>query len=118
MKTRAKGLGIELVEDLAYCTEENLKHNICGVLVQYPSTCGSLTSVDLKEWSDKIQPHKKNCALVVASDLLALTKIKPPGEFGADVVIGSAQRFGVPVGHLLNIYINSLENIDVKDIFF
>ena len=70
-------------------------NDVCGVLVQYPATDGSIL-----DYSDFTQTAQKNGAkVVVATDLLSLTLLKPPGEFGADICIGSAQRFGVPMGY-------------------
>eukprot|EP00759_Apiculatamorpha_spiralis_P005924 PhF_6_TR13457/c0_g1_i1/m.21561/K00281/GLDC, gcvP; glycine dehydrogenase len=67
-----------------------------GVLLQYPDTFGSVA----ENIQSIIQTVKQNgSTVVVASDLLALTLLKPPGELGADIVIGSAQRFGVPMGY-------------------
>lgn len=66
-----------------------------GVLVQYPDTEGNITA-----WHDFAeQAHAANAFVVVATDLLALTLLTPPGEFGADIAIGSSQRFGVPLGY-------------------
>src|SRR5439155_27057357 len=65
-----------------------------GILVQYPSTDGRMV-----DHSDLVkQAHDAGALVVFAADLLALTLIKPPGEFGADIAVGSAQRFGVPMG--------------------
>ncbi len=92
VRTRAEPLGIEVTvsddhADLALA-------DCFGVLVQYPGTSGQLR--DFGELSNQI--HGKGALLAVAADLLALTLLRPPGEFGADVAIGSAQRFGVPLG--------------------
>ena len=66
-----------------------------GVLLQYPATDGSVL-----DYSGVIEAaHAQDCKVVVSADLLALTLLKPPGELGADVVIGSSQRFGVPLGY-------------------
>ena len=62
--------------------------------MQYPSADGSVE--DFSQLADLI--HSKDGLLVVGTDLLALTVLKPPGEFGADIVVGSSQRFGVPMG--------------------
>lgn len=67
---------------------------MCGTLVQYPATDGSV--IDYSAFVEKA--HASNVKVVVAADLLSLTLLKPPGEFGADICIGSAQRFGVPMG--------------------
>lgn len=67
---------------------------MCGVLVQYPATDGAV--IDYSSFVERA--HAGGAKVVVAADLLALTLLKPPGEFGADICIGSAQRFGVPMG--------------------
>ena len=68
--------------------------SICGVLLQYPATDGRIV-----DYSDVIARRARRGALVVvAADMLALTLIKPPGELGADIAVGSTQRFGVPMG--------------------
>jgi glycine dehydrogenase len=69
--------------------------DVCGILLQYPATDGTIS--DYKALSKRAADAKiKVC---VSTDLLALTKLAPPGEWGADIVIGSAQRFGVPMGY-------------------
>ena len=67
---------------------------MCGTLVQYPATDGAV--IDYSDFVKKA--HAGGVKVVVASDLLSLTMLKPPGEFGADICIGSAQRFGVTMG--------------------
>jgi len=67
---------------------------VCGVLIQYPATDGAVINYDAFVKA----AHAGGAKVVVATDLLALTLLKPPGEFGADICIGSAQRFGVPMG--------------------
>jgi glycine dehydrogenase len=64
------------------------------VLIQYPNNFGSVE--DYSKLAEKI--HAKGASVVVATDLLSLTMLKPPGEWGADIVVGSSQRFGVPLG--------------------
>lgn len=94
VETRAKPLGIEVVvvdqADVALDWA-----NAFGVLVQYPATDGSVPG--LKEFCDAA--HAADCMVVAATDLLALTLLKPPSSFGADAVIGNAQCFGVPFGY-------------------
>src|SRR5262249_55580915 len=68
--------------------------DLCGVLVQYPCTDGRID--DLSEMCERA--HAAGILVVAATDLLALTLLKPPGEWGADIAVGSAQRFGVPMG--------------------
>ncbi|MFV0415335.1 MAG: glycine dehydrogenase, partial [Chthoniobacterales bacterium] len=66
-----------------------------GVLVQYPATDGDIR--DIRTLAEKV--HAAKGLFIVASDLLALTILTPPGQFGADIVVGSSQRFGVPMGY-------------------
>ncbi len=95
MRTRAAGLGIELVvAPVAHAGDALATGTVCGVLVQYPSTDGRIECYETLA----TQVHDAGALLVCATDLLALTLIRPPGEWGADIAIGSAQRFGVPMG--------------------
>jgi glycine dehydrogenase len=92
IRTRAEPLGIEVVvgdprRDLA-------AFDCFGALLQYPGTYGDIH--DYRSVVDAL--HGKGALAVVAADLLALTLLTPPGEFGADVAIGTTQRFGVPLG--------------------
>ena len=93
VRTRGAALGIEIVvgnpETFAF------SGMVFGALVQYPDTFGAIH--DLAPFVDKT--HAAGAMAAVAADLLALTLLKPPGEFGADIVVGSAQRFGVPLGY-------------------
>ena len=92
LQTRAHPLGVDLViADLAAGLPEG---DFAGVLVSYPGTSGHIP--DLRPIIDAA--HDRGALAIVASDLLALTLLTPPGELGADVVIGSAQRLGVPFG--------------------
>jgi glycine dehydrogenase len=92
VQTRAEALGIEVVvADAAAASIDG----VFGALVQYPTTFGAV--VDYTRFAEQV--HTAGALLVVASDLLALTLLRAPGEFGADVVVGSAQRFGVPLGY-------------------
>ena len=95
-RTRAASLGIELRVGPADRVDF-VKNDVCGVLVQYPTTDGRIVSYD----DLAKRTHEAGALLVAATDLLALTLIKPPGEWGgggADIAVGSAQRFGVPMG--------------------
>jgi glycine cleavage system P protein (glycine dehydrogenase) len=92
LKTRALPQGIELRIDDFKSTE--LTDDIFGVLVQYPAGNGEIR--DYTEFFK--QAEEKKIFKTVAADLLSLTLIKPPGELGADVVVGSTQRFGIPMG--------------------
>ena len=108
LQTRAKPRGIEvMVGDFrkfdfraAHASglrNKNSKRDACstfGALVQYPATDGAI--YDYGEFIK--QAHDAGALVVVAADILALTLLKPPGEFGADVAVGNTQRFGVPLG--------------------
>ncbi|MCX5756796.1 MAG: aminomethyl-transferring glycine dehydrogenase [Gemmatimonadetes bacterium] len=72
-----------------------LTEKVCGILLQYPNTFGAVE--DYRALAERA--HAAGAMVVVATDLLALTLLAPPGEWGADVAIGSAQRFGVPMGY-------------------
>jgi len=91
--TRATPIKIELVYG-DYKTAE-LDESYFGAIVQYPNSIGSVE--DYREFINKV--HAVNGYVVMATDLLALTLLTPPGELGADVAVGSAQRFGVPLGY-------------------
>ncbi|MFC0709467.1 aminomethyl-transferring glycine dehydrogenase [Azorhizophilus paspali] len=92
VRTRAAGFGFEVVVDAV----ENLsEHAVFGALLQYPDTHGEIR--DLKPLIEQL--HAQQALACVAADLLALLVLTPPGELGADVVLGSAQRFGVPMGY-------------------
>ena len=89
---RAKPLGISVVTiDASNALPEQ---EFFGVLVQYPNTLGEILHYESLSKS----AHDRSALVVAATDLLALTLLAPPGEWGADVVVGSAQRFGVPMG--------------------
>src|SRR2546421_1450838 len=92
VQTRAKPIGIEIVTG----NWSNFKFDdtIFGALVQYPATDGAI--YDYEKFAKAA--HDAGALFVVAADILALTLLKPPGEFGADVAVGSTQRFGVPLG--------------------
>jgi len=92
VRTRARPLGIEVV--VGDHRAVALDGRFFGVLVQYPDTGGTVH--DYAEFFARA--HAAGALGVVAADLLALTLLRPPGEFGADVAVGSAQRFGVPPG--------------------
>jgi glycine dehydrogenase len=92
VQTRARALGIETI--VGKPEEFTFTAQTCGVLLQYPDTFGTIH--DYSALAEKA--HAAGALVVAAADLLALTLIKPPGEFGADVAVGSAQRFGVPLG--------------------
>ncbi|MDQ6810214.1 MAG: aminomethyl-transferring glycine dehydrogenase [Verrucomicrobiota bacterium] len=90
--TRAKPLGIRVI--VGDHTSYNFDPPVFGVLLQYPATDGAII-----DYTDFIaRAHEAGALAIVAADILALTLLKPPGEFGADVAVGSTQRFGVPLG--------------------
>ena len=93
LRTRAVPQGIDVVIDDA--AEFNPDSSYFGALLQYPDTYGAI--VDYGKFIQLV--HQVGGKVAMATDLLALTLLKPPGEFGADVAIGSAQRFGVPLGY-------------------
>ncbi len=92
LQTRADGFGFELVIDAV----DNLaKYAVFGALLQYPDTHGEVR--DLRPFIEQL--HTQQALACVAADLLSLVLLAPPGELGADVVLGSTQRFGVPMGY-------------------
>ena len=93
VRTRAVPQGIEVV--VGEAGDFNPDATCFGALLQYPGTDGSI--IDETKFIHSI--HQVGGKVAVATDLLALTLLKPPGEFGADVAVGSAQRFGVPLGY-------------------
>ncbi|MBX3386381.1 MAG: aminomethyl-transferring glycine dehydrogenase [Phycisphaeraceae bacterium] len=102
VRTRAEGLGIEvrLFDSAADDATAKVDESCFGVLVQYPTTDGRVECYEALTRA----AHAKGAMMIAAADLLALTLLKPPGEWcgggkeGADVAVGSAQRFGVPMG--------------------
>ena len=92
LRTRTEPLGIELIVG---SVDQIPESGLCGGILQYPSTDGSIH--DPSSAIAKI--HSAGGLAIVASDPLALVLLKPPGEFGADIVVGSTQRFGVPMGY-------------------
>lgn len=93
VRTRAAPIGIEVVVGDHRTALDQV--DCFGVLLQYPALDG-----EIRDYADTVaKAHAKDALVVVAADLLALTLLTPPGEFGADVAIGSAQRFGVPLGY-------------------
>ena len=93
VQTRAKALGIEIV--VGNHEQFQFTEKVFGALVQYPDTFGAIH--DYSGFAAKA--HAAGALLTVATDLLALTLSSRPGEFGADIAVGSAQRFGVPLGY-------------------
>jgi glycine dehydrogenase len=93
VSARAKALGIEFI--IGNADQFEFSDKVFGALVQYPDTFGAIHNYE--PFAEKA--HAAGAMVTVATDLLALTLIKPPGEFGADIAVGSAQRFGVPLGY-------------------
>ena len=95
VQTRAKPLGIKVIEvDAGHVARDGFDQEFFGLLVQYPDTTGEICDyAKVAEYA-----HSKGALVIAATDLLALTLIKAPGEWGADIAVGSAQRFGVPMG--------------------
>ncbi len=93
LKTRAQPLGIELIIDSH--SNIQLNQDFFGLILQYPSKYGYV--YDYETFISKAK--EKEIGVVVAADLLSLSILTPPGEWGADVVIGTTQRFGVPMGY-------------------
>ena len=93
LQTRAGPLGIELL--MGDHRAVDFDTPILGAIVQYPATDGAI--YDYHQFAEQV--HAAGGLFVAATDLLALMLLKPPGEFGADIVIGNSQRFGVPLGY-------------------
>ena len=91
---RSKPIGIEVIVDDPQKLTDLKEETYFGALLQYPGNDGAIT-----EFSQEIKSvHDHNGLVIMATDLLALTLLKSPGELGADIAIGSSQRFGVPLG--------------------
>ncbi|WP_353518922.1 aminomethyl-transferring glycine dehydrogenase [Thalassotalea sp. SU-HH00458] len=92
VKQRAEMFGFDIIVAPA---NEVVEHDVFGALLQYPSATG-----EVRDISDLItQVHEKKGIVAVAADIMSLVMLKAPGELGADAVIGSTQRFGVPMGY-------------------
>lgn len=93
LKTRAKYLEIEIIE--GDWTDANIDDTYFGVLLQYPTMNGAV-----EDYTTFVEDIKsKGAYVIVAADILSLTMLKAPGDWGADVVVGNTQRFGVPLGY-------------------
>ena len=91
---RAKPIGIEVIVDDPQKLTDLKEETYFGALLQYPGNDGAIA-----DFSQEIKSiHENNGLVIMATDLLALTMLKSPGELGADIAIGSSQRFGVPLG--------------------
>lgn len=97
LRTRAKGFGIKLVvQDVNAALEDgDITKDLCGVLVQYPDVDGRVK--DFAGIAEKVHSH--GAIVTCATDLLALSLLTPPGEWGADIAFGNSARFGVPLGY-------------------
>ncbi len=93
LQTRAEPLGIKL--HIGDHRKTHFDTPILGAIVQYPATDGAI--YDYRQFAEQV--YAAGGLFVTATDLLALMLLKPPGEFGADIVIGNSQRFGVPLGY-------------------
>jgi glycine dehydrogenase len=93
IESRAKPLGIEVRVGGYNCNPTD--ESVFGVIIQYPAGDGKI--LDYKHCVDKL--HEMGGMVAVVADLMSLTMISPPGEWGADIVVGSTQRFGVPMGY-------------------
>ena len=94
IQTRAEPMGLKIVIGNDNELNKLSEDLVCGIL-QYPGTLG-----DIKDPSESISKiHKKNGKAILSCDLLALAKLKTPGELGADIAVGSSQRFGIPMGY-------------------
>ncbi len=92
LKTRAQFFGFELI--IGDPKSELEKHQVFGVLLQYPVENGSVCDIE----PIIIQAHEQQALVCVATDLMSLVMLKAPGEMGADIIFGNSQRFGVPMG--------------------
>ena len=97
IETRAKAIGIDVVIG-DHSKVDLSKNDFCGALLQYPNTYGALESSGESYESFSMRAHDSDVMVIAATDLLALTKLAPPASWGADIAVGSAQRFGVPMG--------------------
>ena len=97
IETRAAEIGIEVTVG-AHSDADFTTGDYCGAIVQYPNTYGSVESPgeSYKDFTDRA--HAENAMVICATDLMALSKLAPPSSWGADIAVGSAQRFGVPMG--------------------
>jgi glycine dehydrogenase len=93
IQTRAEPLGIHVLTGDEFAFEFN--ENVFAILLQYPGTQG-----EIHDYAALVEKtHKTGALVIVAADILSLVLLKPPGDFGADIAIGSTQRFGVPLGY-------------------
>ncbi|MBF2063002.1 MAG: aminomethyl-transferring glycine dehydrogenase [Calothrix sp. C42_A2020_038] len=93
LQTRARPLGIEII--IGDHRTFDFERTIFGAVLQYPASDGTI--YDYREFIEQV--HKQGALVTVAADIMSLCLLTPPGEFGADIVVGSTQRFGVPLGY-------------------
>lgn len=97
IQTRSAVIGIHVIVG-DHSTVDFTGNDYCGAIVQYPNTYGSIESPGESYESFTQRAHENDCMVIAATDLMALAKIAPPSTWGADIAVGSAQRFGVPMG--------------------
>ena len=97
IQTRAEAIGIEVIVG-PHSKADFSSKDYCGAIVQYPNTYGALESPGESYESFTKRAHDADAMVIAATDLLALTKLAPPSSWGVDIAVGSAQRFGVPMG--------------------
>lgn len=97
IQTRAAAIGIEVIVG-KHSEADFSKKDYCGAIVQYPNTYGAIESPGESYASFTQRAHDGDTMVIAATDLMALTKLAPPSSWGADIAVGSAQRFGVPMG--------------------
>src|SRR5205085_3549504 len=93
VKTRAHARGVNVV--VGDWRKAPIAEDVFGVLIQYPATNGAV--YDYRQFCERA--HAVEAVVTVATDLMSLVLLTPPGEFGADVAVGNSQRFGVPLGY-------------------
>jgi glycine dehydrogenase len=97
IETRATAIGVKVVVG-DHSKADFSAGDYCGAIVQYPNTYGSIESGGESYEAFTKRAHEKDTMVIAATDLMALVKLAPPSSWGADIAVGSAQRFGVPMG--------------------
>jgi len=97
IQTRAKAIDIDVIVG-DHSKADFSAEDYCGAIIQYPNTYGSIESPGESYESFTKRAHEGGAMVIAATDLMALTKLAPPSSWGADIAVGSAQRFGVPMG--------------------
>lgn len=111
LQTRSTPLGIKLV--VGDLSNTKLDTNFFGALVQYPGKYGAIP--DLKGFKDRCEPHEIRIA--VAADIMSLVVLEAPGHYGVDVVVGTTQRFGIPLGYGGPHAAFLLQRVSTKELF-